>query len=576
MAESGFEKTILGMPPKFPMAADTTLDIACLGIPLSFVDSQTLLPPEKAIIGGPADSDEDIIIQTDLDWSDGGGTLTYDVYLDTVNPPVTKVGSSINQSRYTPATDLEYETIYYWRIDAINTFATTEGDVWSFTTAPLTLANKVINSDPELNETGYGVQRNPSWEDGGGPAWYYDIPNTYDVYFGKTNPPVFKINQSGLSYEPGILDYDQLYFWRIDVVNPDGTQEGDLLYFSTAPQTPPGKATAPDPADNALAVAIQQFPALAWTPGAWSETFDVYVGLSSGMTVKVTTVSDPTYIPTGLILETEYFWRIDCANYDGITTGDEWSFTTGPIQLLKELNLNEFSDGKPLATLPIGTEQPLDEWVNGMPARFFLNPAYGTTPVKPGTPSPPDDSTTASIFSILSWIDTMDYMNYDVYFGETDPPPFIGNQATKSYDPGQLDYETLYYWRIDPIQEETGTGDVWSFTTLPVTPPNEAIIVTPIDGGTDVATNKVLFWTDGGLGTSYNVYFGTSNPPASIGNQIGTSYDPGDLEPDTEYFWRIDAVNYDGMTTGTVWSFRTRGLDYFVNPQRRNIIVVTS
>ena len=576
MAEGDFEKFLIGMPPKSPWATDTSLDESYLGVPLTFVDSQTLVPPEKALLDDPLDTATDIAVQSRLNWSDGGGALTYDVYFDTVNPPVTQVGFGISTSRYTPAENLEYDTVYYWRVDTINDFGTMEGDIWSFTTAPLELANKAINFLPADTATGVGIQSHLSWADGGGPAWYYNVPNTYDVYFGETNPPTFKRNQSGLSYEPGVLDYEQVHFWRIDVVNPDGTQEGDLLYFSTAPQTPPGKATGPDPADDAPAVAIQQYPALAWTPGAWSEIFDVYVGLSSGMTVKVATVSDPTYIPTNLVLETEYFWRIDCVNYDGVTTGDEWSFTTGPIQLLKELNLNEFSDGKPLWTLPIGTEQPLDEWVNGMPARFFLNPAYGSTPTNPGTPSPSNGSTTASIFSILSWIDNLDYMNYDVYFGETDPPPFIGNQSAKNYDPGQLDYETLYYWRIDPIQEETGTGDVWSFTTLPVTPPEKAIIVTPVDGGTDVAINKVLFWADGGLGTSYDVYFGTSNPPASIGNQVGTSYDPGDLEPDTEYFWRIDPVNYDGTTTGTVWSFRTRGLDYFVNPQRRNIIVVTS
>lgn len=90
-----------------------------------------------------------------------------------------------------------------------------------------------------------------------------------------------------------------------------------------------------------------------------------------------------------------------------------------------------------------------------------------------------------------------------------------------------------------------------------VAPPSKATTPDPEDDEIDVAIDKTLSWADGGGATSYDVYFGTSSPPDSIDNQAGTTYDPGELEFETEYFWRIDAVNDGGTTEGDEWSFTT-------------------
>lgn len=88
--------------------------------------------------------------------------------------------------------------------------------------------------------------------------------------------------------------------------------------------------------------------------------------------------------------------------------------------------------------------------------------------------------------------------------------------------------------------------------------PSKATTPDPADDATDVEVDKTLSWADGGGAVSYDVYFGeTSGALDSIGNQAGTSYDPGGLDPETEYFWRIDSVNTNGTTTGDEWSFTT-------------------
>jgi len=60
-----------------------------------------------------------------------------------------------------------------------------------------------------------------------------------------------------------------------------------------------------------------------------------------------------------------------------------------------------------------------------------------------------------------------------VYFGTTNPPPFIGNQTATIFYPGTMTISTTYYWRIDEVGPYGGTttGTVWSFTTELGPPP---------------------------------------------------------------------------------------------------------
>lgn len=88
-------------------------------------------------------------------------------------------------------------------------------------------------------------------------------------------------------------------------------------------------------------------------------------------------------------------------------------------------------------------------------------------------------------------------------------------------------------------------------------PPEQATSPNPPSGYGNVGTMSTLSWTAGANADSHDVYFGSSSPPASIGNQAGTTYDPGEMEPNTTYYWRVDEVNTYGTTTGVEWSFTT-------------------
>ncbi|MHC4109507.1 MAG: dockerin type I domain-containing protein [Planctomycetota bacterium] len=98
---------------------------------------------------------------------------------------------------------------------------------------------------------------------------------------------------------------------------------------------------------------------------------------------------------------------------------------------------------------------------------------------KASEPNPADGKVSVSRTADLSWTAGYGATSHDVYFGTTNPPPFMQNQTSTTFDPGTMAYTTTYYWRIDELnQGGKTTGTVWSFKTagpgpssLPFPPP---------------------------------------------------------------------------------------------------------
>jgi len=89
-------------------------------------------------------------------------------------------------------------------------------------------------------------------------------------------------------------------------------------------------------------------------------------------------------------------------------------------------------------------------------------------PLEAWSPSPADGATEVERTLTLSWKPGATAASHDVYFGDSEPLAFIGNQTETSYSPpGMLDKGKTYYWRIDEVEADgttKHTGDVWSFT----------------------------------------------------------------------------------------------------------------
>ncbi|MBZ0108078.1 MAG: FG-GAP-like repeat-containing protein [Candidatus Scalindua rubra] len=95
-------------------------------------------PPDVPSSPSPVLGAIDISTSTNLSWTGGDpdptDTVTYDVYLDTVNSPLNKVADNQADTSYS-VSGLAYSTTFYWKIVARDSQgAETEGPVWSFTT----------------------------------------------------------------------------------------------------------------------------------------------------------------------------------------------------------------------------------------------------------------------------------------------------------------------------------------------------------------------------------------------------------------------------------------------------------
>jgi hypothetical protein len=93
-------------------------------------------------------------------------------------------------------------------------------------------------------------------------------------------------------------------------------------------------------------------------------------------------------------------------------------------------------------------------------------------PAQAREPQPADDATEVSVTTLLTWRAGREAVFHDVSLG-TDPEALapVGRLDTTSYDPGVLDLDTVYYWKVDEVNEADAIpvweGSVWTFTSQP-------------------------------------------------------------------------------------------------------------
>jgi hypothetical protein len=85
----------------------------------------------KAGNPNPADGTTGVDINADLSWTAASFAQSHDVYFGTANPPPF-IGNQ-TAATFDPGT-MVYDTTYFWRIDEVNKWGKTTGQVWSFTT----------------------------------------------------------------------------------------------------------------------------------------------------------------------------------------------------------------------------------------------------------------------------------------------------------------------------------------------------------------------------------------------------------------------------------------------------------
>jgi hypothetical protein len=349
-----------------------------------------------------------------------------------------------------------------------------------------------------------------------------------------------------------------------------------------------GQARNPDPADGATEVYFK--PVLAWTPGKFAATHDVYWGTSfddvnnagraDPLGVLVSRDQDAnTYDPAGpLDFGRTYYWRIDEVNAAPDSTiyrGMVWSFTTeaaaDPITNVTATASSTHAsasaantvNGSGLTGALHGTD-PTTMWAaaqNGpLPAwiRYDFDQAYKLQEMWFWNYN--DTMELLLGFGIKSAV--IEYSTEGTTWktlGTFEFPQASGtaghaHDATVSFG-GVIAKAVRITIAGNYGGVLSGLSEVRFYAI-----PTQARKPAPAGGAQNVSIDPTLTWWAGREAVSHQVYLGTDPNALTLAGTVTDAGYAATLSLGTTYYWRVDEVNQVAavtLWTGRVWSFTT-------------------
>ncbi|MHC4298348.1 MAG: PA14 domain-containing protein [Planctomycetota bacterium] len=495
---------------------------------MQIAEIELLEPVFKATDPVPADGAVHADTWANMSWTAGEAAVSHDVYFSDNLADVEAGAEAAFQGNQTAANlivgfpgfpfpdGLVPGTVYYLRVDEVNPDnpdSPWTGDVWSFTVPWQPIPGngaQFVDADMDL-----------SWSSGWG-------AKLHTVYFGDNfddvNDATGGTAQTVNTFELDTLEAGKTYYWRVDEFDVLETHKGAVWsftittgegglkgeYFNNTSLSGTPALTRIDPEVN--------FNWAAEGPGAplpsdgWSArwTADLVISIADTFTFSVNSEGGTR------------LW------IDGVKVIDVWAswvptkYASQPIALeagIHTLRL-EFADWDRDAQQELSWATPT------MPEQIIpagpLQP-----PLLARQPSPADGVVGVNLASALAWKAGDAAVSHDVYLGtEADAvaaatkasPEYKGSKALgeESLDPGALDYNAVYYWRVDEVNDlnpgSPWRGNVWTFDT------GDALVVDDFEGYDDIDPpigepgNRIFDkWLDG---------YGTATNGAVVGNVL--------------------------------------------------------
>jgi hypothetical protein len=526
-------------------------------------------------------------IWVNLRWMPGDYALSHDVYLgenfDDVNNGAegTFVGNQPASSLVIGFPGFPYPdglitgTTYYWRIDEVNDAdpnSPWKGPVWNFRVPPR------IAYDPSPPDGAKFVD--PDIIFNWGPGFGSKL---HTIYFGDNfddvNNAVVGMPQAATAYTPGTLELEKTYYWRVDEFSGAATDKGDIWSFTV---TRPGGGLKAQYFNNTdlsgQPVLTRVDPEIDFS---WGNA-DVPGENSPDASINVDDFSARWSGELEVDITDTYTFNITANNgfrlwFDGELIIDFWdngttdSRESDPIELvagdLHSIQMDYFEGtGTAIAQL---------FWESTKRQQQIIPSGALQLPLKASGPNPSNNAVDVSQTQIVSWSAVEDATSHQVYFGadeeavknaDSSSPVYKGsrNLGSESYDPGQLQWNTTYYWRVDEVKAD-GTeqmGNVWSFATA------NFIVVDNFESYNDLdtadpASNRIfMVWVDGFDNPAINgsvvghdmppfaeqtiVNGGNQSMPMSYDNAVGKSEATLTLTSNRD--WTVNGIN-----TLTVW-----------------------
>ncbi len=325
-----------------------------------------------------------------------------------------------------------------------------------------------------------------------------DTAVTHDVYFGtdldsvtnasRTSPMgvLASQGQTGITYDPGVLDLVTTYYWRVDEVNaaPDNTiYKGDTWSFTTESYAYP--ITSVEATTNGVSDPGSE--AINTVNGSGLNASDQHSTDTAAMWLATPPVGESLWLQCAFDkvykLNQLQVWNHNTAfeaflgfgakdvTIEYSVDGDEW-MTLGDYVFQRATGTNTYT-----ANTTIDLEGVAAQYV-----RLVLNSAYGAgtkiglsevrflyLPVQARGPQPADGAVNVDVDTDLTWRAGRDAAMHDIYLDTTDGTTLVATTEAAGYEPGTLDLGTTYYWKVDEVNNAEATsvweGLVWSFST---------------------------------------------------------------------------------------------------------------
>ncbi len=434
-------------------------------------------------------------------------------------------------------------------------------------------AEKASDPKPAVGATDVPRDTMLSWTAG-------EFAARHDVYLGTTLEDVnaagrsnsldvlVSQGQSDTTYTPAaVLDFGQTYYWRVDEVNavPDNTTfKGDIWSFTVEPVGYPiedvtavsnmssGVGAGPENVVNGSGLdADDQHSTKAdemWL-GAPDGEEPLWIQFEFDMVRKLHEMLVWNY---NVQFEPVLGFGLKDVTVEYSTDGVEWA-------VLGEVELAQAT-----ATTTYTYNSTVD--LQGVAARYVrlvIHSGWGTMgqyglsevrftylPVVAREPQPEPGATDVPVETVLDWRSGREATSHEVHLG-TDPEalPLIDAVADSQYDPGVLDLGTIYYWRIDEVNENADpsvwASETWSFSTQAYlvvddfesytddVDGGEAIFQTWIDGYEDSANGSQVGYLDAPFAEQAIVHGGDQSMPLYFDN-TAASTSVADLDLDGE------------------------------------------
>ncbi len=293
--------------------------------------------------------------------------------------------------------------------------------------------------------------------------------------------------QTDITYDPGILDFNQTYYWRVDEVNgaPDHTVfKGDIWSFTVEPlavtidnitATASGANPGMEPENtvngsglNALGqhTTIPEAMWLAPGPNPWIQySFD-----------KAYTLHEMRVWNSNQAIESFIGFGMKGAVVETSIDGENWTTVVETIEFAQAPGQSTYT-GNTVVDLSGVKAQSLritGQSAHGFTGQMGLSEVQFTAiPVNPRELSPATDTNTDGLDVTLSWrpgrhtADTQVLLDTD-YAAVADGSAIVETTSDKSIDLSDLDYARTYFWQVINRAED-GTpypSDILSFNTV--------------------------------------------------------------------------------------------------------------